>query len=803
MSSSQPQRDTSRRDFLKYAGATGLALGVAGCSGTTGGGDGGDGGDGSTEAPPEGLPEPKIVEKTDETYNAFTDFGGFKGHVKDGVLTRLSYYGKPYTNHPAGPAWRSRVYAPDRIKYPMKRKGWEPGGNGDTTGRGKGEYVRISWEEALDIYASELERIKSEHGNESFYCVGSYWDSDSSLHSCGNLLARMLNLYGGFTDRFSSYSSGCQTATLPYSIGQSFDPSNTWRDTLDNAEVVVFWGANPALSHAIGHKNEMSSFLQQLRDSDTKIYVIDPRYSQTAHVTRGEHIPIAPRTDVAMMAAMAYVMIDEGLYDEEFVEKYTVGFEPFEKYIMGEDDGEPKTPEWAAEETGIEASKIRSMAREFAEKRTTIGSAYSLQRGQYSEQDERMKWALASLIGDVGLHGGGVTRFLFGGGAPGVDFKGPGSIPVPSNPVDEFIPMAKIADMLLNPGEEYEFDGETKTYPDIRAVLLTSHNPWTAHQDLNRLLKAWEKPEFVAQSEIWWHPSARHADLVLPAASPLERNDIVASSTSVEAKPKMIDPLFESRTDFDAFTGVAERLGIDLQFTEGKSEMDWVRNFYETSDVPLSFEEFWEKQRYTFEGGTLEDQEAVPAFASFREDPEANPLGTPSGKIEIYSETLDGYGYEDCPPTPTYMPNDEYLGSPKAKKYPLHVMSPHVKHRLHSQFDNASFVRKWSKVNGKEPMWINPVDAKKRGIEDGDVVRVFNDRGETLAGAFVTERIRPSVIALSYGSWWEQETPGKAGSLFSVNGNVNAITQDNHTSSLAQGTAAKTCLGDVEKYGGE
>jgi trimethylamine-N-oxide reductase (cytochrome c) len=265
----------------------------------------------------------------------------------------------------------------------------------------------------------------------------------------------------------------------------------------------------------------------------------------------------------------------------------------------------------------------------------------------------------------------------------------------------------------------------------------------------------------------------------------------------------MIDPLYESRTDFEAFKGVAERLGIGLTFTEGKSEMDWVKQIYNASDVPLSFEEFWEKQRYVFEGGSLEEQEAETAFASFREDPEANPLGTPSGKIEIYSETIDEYDLDDCPPTPQYIPNDEYLGSPKTDEYPFHVMSPHVKHRLHSQFDNAAFVRKWQKVNEKEPVWINATDAQDLGIEDGDIVRVFNDRGQTLAGAVVTERIRPNTIALSYGSWWERENPGEIGSLVTDEGNVNFVTQDNHTSGLAQGTAAKTALADVEKYGGD
>lgn len=800
-SNSRWEGKAGRREVLKYTAVTAATLGIAGCSEEEPSED--EPSDPADE-PPEGLPE--VVDKTEETYNHFGDHGAFVGHVQDGVLTRQSCYDQDFFTNSRTPSWRSRIYAPDRIKYPMKREGWEPGGDGDTTGRGSDDFVRISWEEALDIYASELERITDEYGNESLYCVGSYWDSDARLHACGSLLSRLLNLYGGHTSRFSSYSSGCATATLPYSIGQSSDPSNTMADILANTDVIVFWGSNPAVSNAIRGSHQWTLFLQRLRDSDIKVYVIDPRYSQTAHVTNGEHIPIVPRTDVAMQAAMAYVLIDEDLADYDFIENYTSGFEPFREYIMGDEDGQPKTPEWAAEETGIDADKIRSMAREFADNRTVIGSGYALQRGQYSEQDERMKWALAALIGDVGLPGGGVSSAIFGAGQPTADFRGPGSIPVPSNPVDEFIPMAKIADMLLNPGEEYEFDGEVREYPDIRAVLLTSHNPWTAHQDLNKLMDAWEKPEFVAQSEIWWHPSAKMADLVLPAASPIERNDVSSTPISVDAKPAMIDPLFESKPDYEAFRGIAERLGVEPRFTEGKDVMDWVEQFYEASDVPLSFDEFWEEQRYVFDDkdfdDRLADQEERAGFESFRDDPEANPLGTPSGKIEIYSEALDEYGYDDCPPTPKFIPNDEYLGSPKADDYPLHVMDGHQKHRLHSQFDNAPFSRKWLKNDGHELVWINPEDATERDIEHEDTVKVHNDRGEVLASAFVTERVRPGVVELSYGSWWEQEDPGEAGSLIVKDGNVNFLTQDNHTSSLAQATAAKTALVEVEKYNG-
>jgi len=375
---------------------------------------------------------------------------------------------------------------------------------------------------------------------------------------------------------------------------------------------------------------------------------------------------------------------------------------------------------------------------------------------------------------------------------------------VPSNPLggkrlsDEVIPVAKIADMLLNPGEEYKYDGGTWTYPDIELMHWVGGNPFHHHQDTNKLVDAWRKPETIIVNEINWTPTAEHADLVLPAVTRLEAPDIMGQGRAVIANGQAIDPLFEAKDDYEIHRMIAEEMGVGLQYTEGKSRMDWIKSFYESTDVPMSFDEFWETGYYLYE----RNEEPETAFEGFREDPEANALNTPSGLIEITSPRLKEYDLDDCPATPKWIEPSEWLGSEKTSEYPFHMLTPHPKHRLHSEFDNVPLLRKHSKVANREPVYINARDAEEKGIEDGDVVRVWNDRGAILAGAVVTERVQPDHIRLSYGSWYEPEEPGEIGTL-GLDGNANVLTQDTHTSSLAQACQGKSQLVNIEKYGGD
>jgi biotin/methionine sulfoxide reductase len=315
------------------------------------------------------------------------------------------------------------------------------------------------------------------------------------------------------------------------------------------------------------------------------------------------------------------------------------------------------------------------------------------------------------------------------------------------------------------------------------------------------LVAAWQRPETVVVHEPWWSPIARHADIVLPATTTLERNDIGRASNDahVFAMHRAVPPPGEARNDHDIFAGLAARLGFAEAFTEGRAEMDWLRHLYDVfrqqaararSELP-DFDE-----RRVGARAPLPDDGRV-LFAEFRRDPEAHPLATPSGRIEIFSETIAGFGYDDCPGHPAWLEPAEWLGGARARRYPLHLVSHQPSTRLHSQLDCGG-VSLANKVRGREPVLIHPDDAARRGIADGDVVRLFNDRGACLAGARLTAAVRPGAVALATGAWYDPEAP--AG--LDRHGNPNVLTLDKGTSRLAQGPSAHTTLVEVEKAQG-
>jgi biotin/methionine sulfoxide reductase len=375
------------------------------------------------------------------------------------------------------------------------------------------------------------------------------------------------------------------------------------------------------------------------------------------------------------------------------------------------------------------------------------------------------------------------------------------------NPTGKYIPVSRITDMLLHPGESFDFNGKRLTYPDVRMVLWAGGNPFHHHQDLNRMLRGWQKPETIVVSEIFWTPVARFADIVLPAASTLERNDISAGwwDNVVYAMQKAVEPVGESRSDLDIVTALAERLGLKEKFTEGRDEMGWVKFLYDSLKEQVSqqqihlpdFDEFWKAGRAVMP----EPAKPYVMFEDFRRDPKAHPLNTPSGKIEIFSSTIAAFGYDDCPGHPVWLEPAEWLGAKLAARYPLHLTSNQPAARLHSQMDPAP-ISLAQKVNGREPLWINPTDAKARNLRDGDIARVFNDRGACLAGVHVTDAIRPGVVQLSTGAWYDPDRPGEIGAL-DKHGNPNVLTLDKGTSKLAQAPAAHSLLVEVERFEGE
>ncbi|MCY4101581.1 MAG: molybdopterin-dependent oxidoreductase, partial [Rhodobacteraceae bacterium] len=522
---------------------------------------------------------------------------------------------------------------------------------------------------------------------------------------------------------------------------------------------------------------------------------------------QGQWIPLIPGTDVAMILSLANVMIKEDLHDKGFLATHTVGFAKFREYLLGFSDGIDKNPEWASEITGVQSKTITDLARKMASSRTMISVSWSLTRQDHGEQPFWAATALAAMLGQIGLPGGGIG---FGYGA--VNTIGEEQIVIPAksisqktNQLKSFIPVARISDMLLNPGKEYDYDGKKHIYPFIDLIYWAGGNPFHHHQDINKLLRAWQKPSTIIVNDWCWNTSAKHADIILPCATSLERNDFAISrSAYLFYMSKAADPPGKCKTDYEIFSGFAKKLGILDEFTEGRDESDWVEYLYNQSvsrsaEVGIELPEF---ATFRNKGWHSLEKIAKPLvfLQDFRTKPEENLLPTPSGKIEIFSETIQGYGYEDCQGHPMWYEPTEWLGN-KSTEFPLHLISNQPVGKLHSQLDHGTHSRSLKK-NGREPIMVNRKNADERGIKSGDTLRIYNGRGSCLATAVVSDRILEDVVQMSTGAWYDPEMPGLIGSLCG-HGNPNVLTLDKGTSSLAQGPSAHTCMVQIEKYTGE
>lgn len=750
-----------------------------------------------------------------------THWGIIRAYVESGRLSRIAPFEKDsFAPSPVIQAFIDRVYSETRVKYPMVRKDFlKNGAKSDPTERGRGDFVRVSWDDALNLVASELDRVKKVHGNNAIHTGSTDWHSVGKLHNSPVLVRRMLGLHGGFVDNTGDFSIAAAMVILPHVIGgtEVYDQPSAWTTVLENADLVVLWGADLLKNNQIGWEptdHTGYEFMQKLKKKGTGIISIDPRMTDAAKYFEAEWIAPRPNTDTALMLALAHTLYTEKIYDEKFVDTYTVGFKKFLPYLLGDKDGQPKTPEWAEKVTTVPADDIRKLARRMAKGRTMLMSGWAIQRQDHGEQPYWMLVTLASMLGQIGLPGGGfgLSYHYANGGSLTAKHAALGGIDAGNNPVTEHVPYAHgLNDMLLNPGATVDYNGEKITYPDIRLIYWAGGNPFTHQMDRNKQIKAWRKPETIVVNEPYWSNTAKFADIVLPANTTFERNDVVSASEYsgrfVVAMPKLIESQHESKSDFDIFTEISDRLGFKDKFTAGKTEMQWVESIYDEAVVAAKkdgmempgFDDFWNGDGY-FEFPVPDEARNYTRFSEFREDPIGNALGTPSGKIEIYSLEIEKFGYPDCPPHPTWIEPTEWLGSEKAEKHPLHIISPHPKYRLHSQMNNT-WLRETYEVAGREPLWIHTDDAKSRGITNGDVVRVFNDRGALLAGAIVTDRIRQGVVMLQEGAWYDPDKPGEIGALCK-HGNINLVTLDKGTSKLAQGNVANTALVQVEKYGG-
>ncbi len=482
-----------------------------------------------------------------------------------------------------------------RVLKPAIRKGWlenGPGPSGDS--RGREPFVEVSWDRALDLLAGDLNRVCEVYGNGSIF-GGSYgWGSAGRFHHPQSQLKRFLNTIGGFVSSKGNYSYNAALVLMPHIVGDFRDHVNRatrFSMIARHGQLVVSFGglARRAFQVTDGGitQHRATDELKACRDAGVKFVNISPLRSDIDAPLDAEWLPPRPGTDVAVMMGLAHTLLIEGLHDTAFLDRYTVGFEALEAYILGQTDGVAKDAIWAAEQSGVSADRIKSLAREMAGTRTMITCAAGLQRADWGEQPLWMCVALAAMIGQIGLPGGGYTIGYAANGSTGITERlfRPGVLPQGKNPISDYIPVAMSADMLLHPGETYQYNGADLTFPDIRLMWWAGGNPFHHHQDLNRLHRAFQCPETNVVNEINWTQTARHADIVLPVAAPEERRDFVSGRRDnyLLPTPQIVPPPEHVKTEFEIFSALSKRLGTDAQFTEGKSEEDWLNELWETT----------------------------------------------------------------------------------------------------------------------------------------------------------------------------------------------------------------------------
>lgn len=739
-------------------------------------------------------------------------WGTYRAKVNNGKVTELIGWENDKDPSPIGSGILDIHNNQTRIDKPMIRKSWIDNGPGTNNNlRGIDPFVAVSWDEAENIVAKELNRVRGNFGNSSIF-GGSYgWASAGRFHHAQSQLHRFLNCIGGYTRSKFTYSFAAAEAMVPHILGSYrayLDTCTSWDSIEENTELFVCFGGVPLKNGQIaqggtGSHNQKEKLINSAK-AGIRFVNLSPLKSDLLDEVKGKWLPLRPNTDVAIMLGLAHTLYKENLYNEIFIKKYTEGFDIFLPYLLGDLDGVVKDANWASEISEISSEEIISLARDMSSKRTMISVSWSLTRQDHGEQPFWAAIMLASMLGQIGLPGGG-----FGFGYSATNHIGgqfsiiPGAaFPQSDNKIDNFIPVARISDLLLNPGDTFHFDGKEYEYPDIKLIYWAGGNPFHHHQDINKLLLAWQKPETVISNEWCWNSLAKYSDIILPCTTSLERQDIMLTPRDpyVISMTKLVEPFKEAKSDFDIFRGIAKKMYVENLFTEGRDEEDWQKWIYQETSVKSktlknidfpSYQEFrkigWFK--------VPPPKENTIMLKDFREDPIKFPLSTPSGKIEIYSKTVNSFNYDDCPGHPTWLEPCEWLGS-KNKNYPLHLISNQPKNKLHSQMDHGGYSKSF-KIKDREPIEMNSVDASSRGINKGDIVKLFNDRGACLAGVNINDNIRPGVVQISTGAWYDPEDTKNLKTICK-HGNPNVLTKDKGTSKLGQGPIAHSCLIEVE-----
>jgi anaerobic dimethyl sulfoxide reductase subunit A len=741
-----------------------------------------------------------VIDETIVYHTHSSHCGGnclLKLHIKDGVLTRIETDDGNEPQYRAcarGRAYRQRLYAPDRILYPLKRIG----------DKGEGKFVRISWDEGLDTVARELRRVRETYGPASILFRHSGGDVGTLHRALPHF--RLLALAGGCSETWGIFSFEAGIFAELVTLGTA-NACNT-RDNLLNSRLIIMWGWNPAVTV---QDTNTSWYLAQAREAGIRIVSVDPRYTASAATFSDEWIPIVPGTDAAMLIAMAHVIIKENLHDQGFLDACAIGFDQFKAYVLGEEDGVPKTPAWAEPITGVPSSTIASLAKEYASmKPAALIAGIAAGRTAYGEQYHRAAMALAAMTGNIGVRGGDAAGISW---APGLlpFLRWGQSMEVPNNPVESAFPPRKYA--LTNVGTRMTSDdilrskavgltmrrgqmnstqisdaiirGRTGGYPaDYKLLYQVDTSYPNQYLNVNKAIRALKSLEFQVVFEQFMNPGARFADIVLPSTTCLERNDFtVGGATGLYGyMNKAVEPLGESKSHLEICTLLAAKMGIS-DFND-KTEDEWLRQIVKGScDIP-------DYDQFKHDGiHKLKLAEPYVAFKKQVDDPENNPFPTPSGKIEIYSQRLADMNTSELPPIPKYIEAWEGRNDSLARRFPLQLVTTHNVKRAHSQYHTVP----WLKEVEKHSVSMNTDDAKARGIADGDTVRVFNDRGQIMIIARVTEGIMPGVVDIPQGTWYDPDEKG-----IDRGGCANTLTKDAHSPGGAFCT--NTALVEVAKF---
>ncbi len=667
------------------------------------------------------------------------------------------------------------LYAPDRLRAPLLRTG----------PRGSGQFEEVSWDRALDVVAHRLADVKARYGNTAILHLGGSGSCRGALHNTHSLTTRFLSLFGGYTETYWNYSTAAAHFATPYVLGTRRAGIDT--ATLQFSNLIILWGADVVVTR-LGC--ETAARVREARERGIEVIVVDPRRTATASRLGTRWIPVRPGTDTALMMAVLYVLIEEDLVDTAFVEKYSVGFDELKQRVLGYPDSassgqgspqdSPTTPRWAEAICGTPAETIREFARLYG--RTHPAALFpgpSIQRTVGGEEAIRMAIALQVATGNLGVLGGSSGALAWGR----LPYPRVGALRAPPNPCPASVPVYRWPDAVL--------EGVQGGYPsDVKAIYNVGGNYLVQGADVRKNIRAFEQVEFAVCHDYFLTPTARYCDVVLPTTTFLERNDIVFpdGGNYLLFSNQAVAPLYQSRNDYDIFCELADRLGFGSDFSEDRNEMEWLERFVADSEIP-DYEAF---KRTGIHMGA--DQLRV-GLSDFVADPQAHPLNTPSGRVQIsspaYAQTRHsggptclttnrlsgqpgrlttnrhpggpgrlttnglsgGPGRGDRAPTTNewerYSAIPECRVLPPDEAYPLRLVTPHPKYRIHSQYDNIP----WFRERQRQALWIHPRDAGERGIEDGQRVWVSSRQGRTCTVARVTEDIFPGVVCLPQGAW--------------------------------------------------